>query len=82
MLLSKFRVTVCLSIVEPVMKTEPLFDHDKINETIRAAKLDRIEFFRRQLIRIHNATKSVFSNRLTLFRRRQRSVRVGLGEPA
>ena len=63
------------------MKTEPLFDHDEIRETIRAAKLERIEFLRSQLIRINKATKSVFSNRLTLFRRRQRSVRVGLSEP-
>jgi hypothetical protein len=29
------------------MNTEPLFDYDKINNSIHAAKLDRAEFFRR-----------------------------------
>jgi hypothetical protein len=29
------------------MNTEPLFDYDKINKSIHAAKLDRAEFVRR-----------------------------------
>jgi hypothetical protein len=31
------------------MNTEPLFDYDKINKSIHAAKLDRAEFVRRAL---------------------------------